>query len=116
MDYTSIKEWLDKQVAWRKEGATLKDFDSQIGVIDVGNCESKQIHLYKADVVADMLGIDRNATIAVGDTTNDSQALECAGLSLAMANSVPELKEIADEVICDNNNHAIKYILDHYFK
>lgn len=58
MDYTSIKEWLDKQVAWRKEGAALKDFDSQIGVIDVGNCESKQIHLYKADVVADMLGID----------------------------------------------------------
>lgn len=67
-------------------------------------------------MLADMLGIDRNATIAVGDTTNDSQALECAGLSLAMANSVPELKEIADEVICDNNNHAIKYILDHYFK
>ena len=58
MDYTSIKEWLDKQVAWRKDGAALKDFNSQIGVIDVSNCESKQIHLYKADVVADMLGID----------------------------------------------------------
>ena len=58
MDYTSIKEWLDKQVAWRKEGAALKDFYSQIGVIDVSNCEDKQIHLYKADVAADMLGIE----------------------------------------------------------
>ena len=58
MDYASMKEWLDKQVAWRNEGAALKDFNSQIGVIDVSNCESKQIHLYKADVVADMLGIE----------------------------------------------------------
>ena len=58
MDYVSIKEWLDKQVAWRKEGAALKDFNSQIGVIDVHNCENKQIHLYKADVVADVLGVE----------------------------------------------------------
>lgn len=65
--------------------------------------------------LADMLGIDRSLTIAVGDTTNDFQALECAGLSLAMENAVPELKEIADEVICDNDSHAIKYILENYF-
>lgn len=58
MDYVSIKEWLDKQVAWRKEGAALKDFNSQIGVIDVHNCEDKQIHLYKTDVVADVLGVE----------------------------------------------------------
>lgn len=58
MDYTSIKEWLDKQVAWRKEGVALKDFNSQIGVIDISNCEDKQIHLYKADVAADMLGME----------------------------------------------------------
>lgn len=58
MGFTDIKEWLDKQIAWRNEGAALKNFNSQIEVIDIPNCECKQIHLYKAENVADILGIE----------------------------------------------------------
>lgn len=58
MDFASIRDWLDKQVAWRKEGAALKNFNSQIRVIDVESCEIKQIHLRKVDVVADILGTE----------------------------------------------------------
>lgn len=67
-------------------------------------------------LLADILGIDRKKTIAVGDSTNDSTMVQFAGLGLAMQNAVDELKTIADEVICDNNSHAIDYIIKKYIK
>lgn len=66
--------------------------------------------------LADMLGIDRAATIAVGDSTNDRTMVEAAGLGLAVENAVPALKEIADEVICHYHDHSAKYVLEHYFR
>ena len=54
-------------------------------------------------------------TIAIGDSTNDSEALEYAGLSLATENAYPELKEIADEVICHCDEHIMQYILKKYY-
>ena len=66
--------------------------------------------------LADMLGVDPATTIAVGDSTNDSDGLRAAGLSLAMANACDELKELADEIICDNDSHAMKYILENFIK
>ena len=66
--------------------------------------------------LADMLGIDRAATIAVGDSTNDLTMVRQAGLGLAMANAVPELQEAAHTVICDNSHHSAKYILEHYIE
>lgn len=67
-------------------------------------------------LLADILGIDRKATIAVGDSTNDLTMVKAAGLGLAMDNAVPELKSVADEVICNNREHAAKYILEHYIE
>lgn len=67
-------------------------------------------------LLADLLGIDRRATIAVGDSTNDSTMVKAAGLGLAMENAVPELKAVADAVICSNTEHAAEYILEHYIK
>lgn len=67
-------------------------------------------------LLADILSVDRKATIAVGDSTNDYTMIEAAGMGLAMGNAVPELKAVADAVICDNNAHAIRYILQHYIE
>ncbi|MBR2010509.1 MAG: HAD family phosphatase [Clostridia bacterium] len=64
--------------------------------------------------LAAQLGIDRAQTIAVGDSTNDSDMILKAGLGLAMENACPELKSIADAVICKNTDHAVPYILRHY--
>lgn len=64
--------------------------------------------------LADSIGLSREETIAVGDSYNDKTMLEVAGLSLAMENAMPEMKMISDEVICDNDSHCAKYVLDHY--
>ena len=64
--------------------------------------------------LAHILGFPYKQAIAVGDSTNDSEMVGYAGLGLAVANAVPELKEKADFIICNNNQHAIDYILEHY--
>ena len=64
--------------------------------------------------LADELGIDRCDTIGVGDSTNDLTLIRSAGLGLCMSNGHGALKEIADAVICSNDEHAVKYILEHY--
>ena len=66
--------------------------------------------------LAEILGIDRRETISVGDSTNDMTMITAAGLGLAMENAVDELKNAADTVICSNEQHSAKYILENYIK
>lgn len=65
--------------------------------------------------LADMLGVDAAATVAVGDTTNDSDAIRKAGLGLAMENAVPELKAIANGIACHHEAHIVPYLERHLF-
>ena len=67
-------------------------------------------------MLADILGIEHEKTIAVGDSTNDMTMVKAAGLGLAMDNAVDELKANADAVICNNDAHAIDYIVRNYIK
>lgn len=66
-------------------------------------------------LLADKLGIPRQATIAMGDSTNDLTMVQAAGLGLAMDNAVPALKAVADRVICNNREHAVAWLLKEYF-
>ncbi len=61
--------------------------------------------------LAEILGIDKNKTIAVGDNENDISMLEKAGLGIAVANAVPKAKEAADMVTVANTDHAIAKII-----
>lgn len=67
-------------------------------------------------LLAGILDVDIKDTIAVGDSTNDLTMIKDAGLGLAMDNAVSELKAVADKVICDNNEHSAKYILENFIK
>lgn len=67
-------------------------------------------------LLADVLGVDPKATIAVGDSTNDSTMVKAAGLGLAMDNAVPELKAVADKVVCNYREHVAKYILENFIE
>ena len=59
--------------------------------------------------LADHLGIDRAATLAVGDSENDRAMLEKAGIAAVMANGMPQIKALADLVTtadCDHDGVA----------
>jgi len=66
--------------------------------------------------LAEKLGIDKSETIAVGDSKNDENSITLAGLGLAMANASDEIKKIADKVVCSNNEHVVKYLLENFIK
>lgn len=67
-------------------------------------------------LLSKMLNIDIKNTIAVGDSTNDLSMIKVAGLSLAVENAVPKLKEAAQKTICNYKEHVAKYILENFIK
>ncbi|MDI6842651.1 MAG: phosphoglycolate phosphatase [Methanothermobacter wolfeii] len=78
----------------------LRDFD--VEVYDTGFA----IHLTDPavskgsglEMVAASMGLDASRIMAIGDSENDIEFLEAAGLKVAVANADPELKEVADYV------------------
>jgi len=57
-------------------------------------------------------GIPREETIAVGDSWNDREMIEAAGLGVAMANAVEPLKQIADYITASNNEEGVKQVVE----
>ena len=95
-----------------------KDSRLQVAQTDAYNIEICSSQAGKGNalrLLADILGTSVDAAIAVGDSTNDMTMIETAGLGLAMSNGVPEVKAAADGVICSNREHAMQYILEHYY-
>ena len=62
--------------------------------------------------LAQLLNIDINNTIAVGDYNNDISMIENAGIGVAVANAVPEAKAVANYITVSNEDHAIAKIID----
>lgn len=45
--------------------------------------------------------------MAIGDNMNDIEMIQNAGLGVVMGNSNPKMKEIADEIVRDNNSEGV---------
>ncbi len=52
--------------------------------------------------------------IAIGDSWNDHDMIETAGLGVAMGNAIPALKEIADYVTLTNNEQGVKHVIEKF--
>jgi hydroxymethylpyrimidine pyrophosphatase-like HAD family hydrolase len=52
--------------------------------------------------------------IAIGDSWNDHEMLEVAGLGVAMGNAVDSLKQIADYITLSNNEEGVKHVIDKF--
>lgn len=57
--------------------------------------------------IADMLGIDLQDVIAVGDSFNDIDMIKAAGMGVAMGNACDEVKQCADYVTDTNENDGV---------
>lgn len=65
--------------------------------------------------LADHLGIGIEKTIGVGDNFNDVGLVKDAGLGVAVANAIDEIKDLADVVTkATNNENAIAEVIDTY--
>ena len=96
---------LDAYLTWFPLNLLPEHRESPLVVIDVQpKCDGKA-EAFR--VLEERYGIARERTIACGDAGNDIPMLEGAGLSIAMGNAVPEVKEIADRVIGENHTATI---------
>lgn len=66
--------------------------------------------------LADYLDIPRERIMAIGDSGNDIDMVDFAGLGVAMGNAVPEVLAVADAVTSTNNEDGVaKAINQHFF-
>ncbi|MBE6700428.1 MAG: HAD family phosphatase [Ruminococcaceae bacterium] len=62
--------------------------------------------------LAELLKVDVNRTIAIGDYENDIPMLRTAKLAVAVSNACEAAKKEADIITVSNEEHAIKKIID----
>ena len=62
--------------------------------------------------LADALGIDISKVVAIGDYYNDVAMLRAAGVGVAVANAVDEVKAVADYITVSNEEHAIARVIE----
>ena len=106
------------------EMAECKARIEELGEFVVASSEPTNIEVFHKSAgkgtallkLAERLGVPQERTVAVGDGKNDMDMIRKAGISLAMGNAVPELKEAADRTICYCEEHSAKYILENITK
>ncbi len=64
--------------------------------------------------LAEIKNIDLSQTIAIGDSYNDIEMIEAAGLGVAMGNAPQEVKDVADYITKDNDNDGIAYFVSQF--
>ena len=64
--------------------------------------------------VAEHYNIPLHNTVAIGDNFNDIPMLEVAGLSVAMGNAEPQVKEICDVVTQSNAEDGVAYAINNH--
>jgi hypothetical protein len=60
----------------------------------------------------ELFNIDKKDTICIGDDINDIAMFEECGYTVAMANAIPEIKNMADYVTASNNDDGVAKFLD----
>lgn len=60
------------------------------------------------------MNIKKEEVIAIGDNINDKKMIENAGVGIAMGESTPVVKEIADYITKDNNEEGTALALEKY--
>lgn len=84
-------------------------YGAEIGLLEVFSPEATKLNA--ARKLKEMCGAKR--IVAFGDNVNDMPLMKGADRAVAVANALPEVKAIAQDVIGDHDSQAVaKYIMD----
>lgn len=64
--------------------------------------------------LAEILGVNPDATMAIGDTENDLAIIEAAGIGVAMRNATDAVKARADYVTTTNTKDGVAAAIEHF--
>lgn len=77
---------------------------------------NKNVSKWKAlEFLLDKLNIAKEEVITIGDNINDKEMIQNAGVGVAMGNSTPVIKEVADIVTASNDENGVAKVIDIYF-
>lgn len=82
------------------------------------NIEINHLKATKGQAISDLaqsLDIGLDQVIAIGDNHNDLTMIETAGLGVAVANGIEEIKDLADVTTVSNNQNALAQVIKDYF-
>ena len=64
------------------------------------------------EVLQEKMQINTDEIVAIGDNMNDEIMIKNAGLGIAMGQSNPHIKEIADQIVAHNTEDGVAEALD----
>ena len=64
--------------------------------------------------LAEILGVNPDATMAIGDTENDLAIIEAAGIGVAMGNATDAVRARADYVTTTNTKDGVAAAIEHF--
>ncbi|WP_369900916.1 Cof-type HAD-IIB family hydrolase [Bacillus manliponensis] len=92
--------------------------------INIVECSREKIDILPPNVsklrglqlLGEHLGIDLKEMVAIGDSLEDAQIIEYAGLGVAMGNAPDEVKQAADWVTRSNVERGVEYVIKEHFR
>lgn len=103
--------------ARERVAARLAGVPAELARSEVSSLEFSPAGVTKAAgllALADLLGIDHAATIAVGDADNDLDMLRAAGLGVAMGNANENARAAADVTVADNDHDGCSEAIERF--
>ncbi len=92
-----------------KDELTVFQFDTYADCVIKGLNKAKGI-----EKVLELTGIKRENTIAIGDSNNDYDMLDFAGIGVAMANSQQRILEMADEITASAKENGVARAIEKF--
>ena len=66
------------------------------------------------EYLMEKLNIKPEEVVAIGDNMNDREMIENAGLGIVMGNSNPQMKELGNIIVSDNNSEGVCEAIEQY--
>lgn len=97
-------------VAFRNKYTVVRSMDNTIEVLSKTASKGQTL-----SELANMLDIPRERVMAIGDSGNDIDMVEYAGLGVAMGNAIPAVKDVADVITDSVDEHGVATAINRYF-
>lgn len=76
---------------------------------------NKNVNKWTAiEYLIEKLNIKKEEVMAIGDNINDIEMIKNAGMGIAMGNSAPQVKDIADFITSDNDSNGVAEAINKY--
>lgn len=107
IDVLEVSHMSRKVIKQGTEDINIEYYYSEISLKDVDKWNAIEFLIQK-------LNIEKKEVIAIGDNINDKKMIENAGLGIAMGESTPVVKEIADFITTNNDEDGVAKALEKY--